>query len=437
MKTGKGRVLVLLCLVAIFLWFLSVSVALAETEGDFVYTVAGGEATITGYTGAGGDIVIPSELGGYPVTRIHQNAMLDKMITEITFPNTLIEIEGGAFRWNQLTSVTFPDSLLNIGYAAFDGNQITSITWGSGLISPGQAAFINNNLQSLTLPNTMTYIDEGAFMNNEISYLKLPNTIVQILDSAFLNNKLTTVIIPMSTVLIGTEAFRSNELIWVTIYGCDTIINERAFANNQAIPEYLTINARVGSHAQAYAVSNDHTFVAMEPPCGEGNNGTAGRSLGDFVWNDLNQNGIQDAGEPGMAGVTVNLWSTNAACEPVEVIASTATDSNGYYSFTGLMMGNYRVQFVLPAGHEFTLQHVGLDQGLDSNPDPATGVTGCITLGSENNMTVDAGIYYQEDPVEGDDDTNGELPQTGGYPYYILGLLGLVGGALIRRRDQK
>ena len=162
----------------------------------------------------------------------------------------------------------------------------------------------------------------------------------------------------------------------------------------------------------------------------------AGQSLGDFVWNDLNQNGIQDVGEPGMAGVTVNLWTTNAACEPVEVIASTVTDSNGIYSFTGLMMGNYRVQFVLPADHVFTLQHVGLDQGLDSNPDPATGITGCITLESENNMTVDAGIYYQG-LVEGDDDTNGELPQTGGYPYYILGMLGLVGGALIRRKDQK
>ena len=31
-------------------------------------------------------------------------------------------------------------------------------------------------------------------------------------------------------------------------------------------------------------------------------------SLGDFVWNDLNANGQQDASEPGLAGSTVTLW---------------------------------------------------------------------------------------------------------------------------------
>ena len=35
-------------------------------------------------------------------------------------------------------------------------------------------------------------------------------------------------------------------------------------------------------------------------------------TIGDFVWNDTNGNGIQDAGEPGISGVTVTLSGTNA-----------------------------------------------------------------------------------------------------------------------------
>ena len=41
---------------------------------DFTYEVADGEATITGYTGEGGNIMLPSELGGYPVTAIGAEA---------------------------------------------------------------------------------------------------------------------------------------------------------------------------------------------------------------------------------------------------------------------------------------------------------------------------------------------------------------------------
>ena len=33
-------------------------------------------------------------------------------------------------------------------------------------------------------------------------------------------------------------------------------------------------------------------------------------AIGDFVWNDVNANGIQNEGEPGIAGVTVSLFKT-------------------------------------------------------------------------------------------------------------------------------
>lgn len=46
----------------------------AAQGGDYTYTVTAGQAQITGYTGAGGDVTIPSTLGGAPVTSIGDQA---------------------------------------------------------------------------------------------------------------------------------------------------------------------------------------------------------------------------------------------------------------------------------------------------------------------------------------------------------------------------
>jgi hypothetical protein len=51
---------------------------------------------------------------------------------------------------------------------------------------------------------------------------------------------------------------------------------------------------------------------------------------GNRVWRDVNQNGIQDAGEPGIAGVIVELY--NAA--GTTLLGTTTTDASGNYYFT-------------------------------------------------------------------------------------------------------
>ena len=71
-------------------------------------------------------------------------------------------------------------------------------------------------------------------------------------------------------------------------------------------------------------------------------------SIGDRLWADANANGIQDAGENGINGVTVELLD-NAA----NVIATTTTSGDGNYNFGNLLGGDYRVRVIassLPAG---------------------------------------------------------------------------------------
>jgi hypothetical protein len=111
-------------------------------------------------------------------------------------------------------------------------------------------------------------------------------------------------------------------------------------------------------------------------------------SIGDFVWNDSNGNGIQDAGEPGVPGVTVRLTD----CSGV-VLATTITDANGLYQFSNLLPDDYLIEFVAPAGYVFTVASApGSTPVNDSNAD-SNGETACTTLSSgEINTTLDAGL---------------------------------------------
>jgi hypothetical protein len=111
--------------------------------------------------------------------------------------------------------------------------------------------------------------------------------------------------------------------------------------------------------------------------------------LGDFVWHDLNQDGIQDTGEAGVPGVTVHLLDCDGG-----VLAETTTDADGRYLFCELEAGDYNVHFVLPAGWAFSPQDQGSDDAVDSDADPVTGATACTSLDSgETDLTWDAGIY--------------------------------------------
>ena len=112
-------------------------------------------------------------------------------------------------------------------------------------------------------------------------------------------------------------------------------------------------------------------------------------AIGDTVWIDLDEDGIQDAGEPGFPDVTVNLYD----CFD-NFVATTTTDDNGYYLFSDLTPGDYYVEFIEPEGYDFTLQNQGADDAVDSDADPVTGIADCTNLeGGETDVTWDAGLY--------------------------------------------
>ncbi|MFO7535305.1 MAG: SdrD B-like domain-containing protein [Kiritimatiellia bacterium] len=128
-------------------------------------------------------------------------------------------------------------------------------------------------------------------------------------------------------------------------------------------------------------------------------------SLGDRVWVDANRNGVQDAGEVGLSGVGVTLLDAGGA-----TVASAVTGSDGRYLFTDLAAGDYRVRFVLPTTNwHFVAQDQGADDGLDSDANPADGLTALITLAyGQDDLTWDAGVYGGLPPGFCDQMTVGE-----------------------------
>ncbi len=101
---------------------------------------------------------------------------------------------------------------------------------------------------------------------------------------------------------------------------------------------------------------------------------------------DANYNGQQDSGELGSAGTSVNLLDGQGV-----VLASAVSDSDGFYVFDGLAVGNYRVQVSRPSGLAFTSEHaapVGADSDVDS-----TGLSDLVVIGSVNDIPkIDAGF---------------------------------------------
>ena len=110
-------------------------------------------------------------------------------------------------------------------------------------------------------------------------------------------------------------------------------------------------------------------------------------SIGDLVWEDLDADGIQDSGEPGLAGVTVRLLDSSGT--PVR---STVTGADGKFVFRDLVTGRYRIEVVIPTGYVASPRNKGSDDTADSDVNAEGLAPRTTLLPGEHDRSWDAGL---------------------------------------------
>lgn len=194
-----------------------VQVARADSSGGFEYTITAGAATITGYTGPGGAVTIPSTLGGNPVTTIGFEAFKDQAgITSVVIPNSVTRVNGNAFEsCDGLTSVVIPNSVTYFGDSAFAYcSNLASAVLSSNAKTIGQSAFNDcAKLTSVTIPYGVELIGEQCFQScGALTSVTLPNSVWFIGYQAFaFCRNLTSANIPSSV-----TSLKGNVFVWCT-----------------------------------------------------------------------------------------------------------------------------------------------------------------------------------------------------------------------------
>lgn len=112
----------------------------------------------------------------------------------------------------------------------------------------------------------------------------------------------------------------------------------------------------------------------------------AGGSVSGLVWDDLNTNGIQDPGEPGIPDVWVFLLSPSGA-----TLAVTISTPTGHYAFPSIAAYQYGLRFANPGGLWQTLKDQGNDDSKDNDADPF-GYTDKFDLADGQALDFDAGF---------------------------------------------
>jgi hypothetical protein len=137
--------------------------------------------------------------------------------------------------------------------------------------------------------------------------------------------------------------------------------------------------------------------------------------LGDRIWNDLDNDGEQDAGEPGIANVVVELYTPQGS-----YLEQTTTNDSGYYFFTDLAPDDYKVKIALSnfqgggtlAGYSYSPINAAADD-VDSDFNPSNHYVIVTLPPNSDNLTVDGGLYLYQ-PTNVTPDQQAELDYTDG-----------------------
>jgi len=243
-------------------------------------------------------------------------------------------------------------------FASSDGSAVISVVGGTApftyLWNNGVSSANNDNIPAGTY--SVTIVDNNNCMNSVEMVISAPP---QLLGAA-------TVVSPI------TNYGGSNGSVQVVPNGGVAPYSVLWNFNNSTTLSLSNLSAGTYSvtTTDAHNCSVSSTVNLVNPS-----------KIGDFVWHDLNQNGIQDAGEPGLDSIKLHL--IGATTVGVQIHLITYSDTTGQYAFDGLAAGTYQIKAELPAIHVFSPANVGSDlTDSDINPTDSTTAVFSIPIGN-------------------------------------------------------
>jgi hypothetical protein len=128
------------------------------------------------------------------------------------------------------------------------------------------------------------------------------------------------------------------------------------FVCGEAIDRFGPANSNIFYTPQGRLISadNDGTHACF---CGDS-------SISGFVFADCDNDGDMDPNENGIKGVLITLTGKNDLGQ--DVLATTYTDSDGYYEFDGLRDGTYKIVETQPSGYTDGKDSIGNFNGVDN-----------------------------------------------------------------------
>ncbi len=325
-----------------------VSVHLLESDGTLVQT---------GTTGDGGLV----NFDNVPANRPFKLQFFTLAGFEFTLKDrgSNNNIDSDASRSNGMTAT----------FQASTGNQ-TFRSWDAGLWSPGTVeAYVWDDLDGDGKQ------DEGepAIANAKVDLLESDGTFMQTTTTD--ENGLAT--------FGGVPADRAVKLQFFEPIDHRFTLKDKG-SNDNIDSDASRSNGMTGTF-QASQGAQVHTKM----DCGLWSPG----EVEAFVWNDLDGDGKQDEGEPGIEGVFVDLLESNN-----DLLVSTATDADGIATILDVPANRaVKLQFTAPAGYSITLKDKGSNDNIDSDASRSNGRTATFqaTMGQQLFVKWDAGLVEE------------------------------------------
>ncbi|MBQ2974604.1 MAG: leucine-rich repeat protein [Clostridia bacterium] len=231
------------------------------TEGYYKYKVdENGNANITDADNSiSGDIVIPSELGGFSVTSIDFLAFsYCKSLTSVKIPDSVTSIETNVFNdCTSLTSITVDPA--NTAYS----NDEFGVLFNKDKTQLIQYP-IGNTRTSYEIPDSVTMIGYSAFSDcTGLTSVTIPDSVTSIDSFAFSYcNSLTSIVIPDSVTSIGTNAFENcTSLTSITVDSANTAYSSDEYGVLFDKEKTQLIQYPIGNTRTSYEIPDSVTSV--------------------------------------------------------------------------------------------------------------------------------------------------------------------------------